>query len=52
MPRPKRLVVKVHRLSLWQIVGIYLGRALLAYGTMRGIMEAPGLPERFPKVCL
>jgi TolB-like protein/Flp pilus assembly protein TadD len=48
----KRLVVEVHRRSLWQIVGIYLGGAWLAYEIIQGITEGRGLPEWLPALAL
>jgi serine/threonine-protein kinase len=52
MSRLKRLIVEIHRHSLWQIVGIYLGGAWLAYEIIQGITEGRGLPEWLPAFAL
>ena len=52
MSRLKRLIVEIHRHSLWQIVGIYLGGAWLAYEIIQGITEGRGLPEWLPALAL
>jgi hypothetical protein len=45
MSRLKRLIVEIHRRLLWQIVGIYLGGAWLAYEIIQGFTEGRGLAE-------
>lgn len=52
MFRLKRLIHEIHRHSLWQIVGIYLGGAWLAYEIIQGITEGRGLPEWLPALAL
>lgn len=52
MSRFKRLVIEIHRHSLWQIVAIYLGGAWLAYEIIQGITEGRGLPEWLPALAL
>jgi hypothetical protein len=48
----KRLIVEIHRHSLWQIVAIYLGGAWLAYEIIQGIAEGRGLPAWLPALAL
>jgi tetratricopeptide (TPR) repeat protein len=52
MSHLKRLIVEIHRHSLWQIVGIYLGGSWLAYEVIQGITEGRGLPEWLPALAL
>jgi tetratricopeptide (TPR) repeat protein len=52
MSRLKRLIVEIHRHSLWQIVGIYLGGSWLAYEVIQGITEGRGLPDWLPALAL
>jgi tetratricopeptide (TPR) repeat protein len=52
MSRLKRLVVEVHRRSLWQVLLIYVGAAWVAFEVMWTFTEALGLPTWFPRVGL
>ena len=46
MPRLKRLVVEIHRHSLWQIVGIYVGAAWLAQAALFATAESLTAQEK------
>jgi tetratricopeptide (TPR) repeat protein len=46
--RLKRLVVEVHRRSLWQVLLIYSGGGLVAYQAVQALTEGLGLPDWFP----
>ena len=48
MSRLKRLIVEIHRRSLWQVVLIYVGGALVAYQAIQALTEGLGLPAWFP----
>ena len=48
MSRLKRLVHEIHRRSLWQVLLIYVGGALVAYQAVQALTEGLGLPEWFP----
>jgi hypothetical protein len=44
----KRLVVDIHRRSMWQVLGIYLLGGLAAYQVVQSLTEGLGLPAYFP----
>jgi len=46
--RLKRLIVEIHRRSLWQVLLIYCGAALVAYQAVQALTEGLGLPPWFP----
>ncbi len=48
MSRLNRLLVEIHRRSLWQVLLIYSGGALLAYQAVQALTEGLGLPPWFP----
>ena len=48
MNRLKRLIVEIHRRSLWQVLLIYVGAALMAYQAVQTLTEGLGLPQWFP----
>ncbi|MGD2216974.1 MAG: hypothetical protein PVJ64_09460 [Gemmatimonadales bacterium] len=48
MSRLKRLIHEIHRRSLWQVLLIYCGAALVAYQAVQALTEGLGLPEWFP----
>ncbi len=48
MSRLKRLIDEIHRRSLWQVLLIYCGAALVAYQAVQALTEGLGLPQWFP----
>jgi hypothetical protein len=48
MSRLKRLIVEAHQRSLWQVLLIYVGGALVAYQAVQALTEGLGLPVWFP----
>ncbi|UCC84756.1 MAG: tetratricopeptide repeat protein [Gemmatimonadota bacterium] len=48
MSRLKRLILEIHRRSLWQVLLIYVGGALVAYQAVQALTEGLGLPQWFP----
>ncbi|MGD2216976.1 MAG: tetratricopeptide repeat protein [Gemmatimonadales bacterium] len=48
MSRLKRLIHEIHRRSLWQVLLIYCGAALVAYQAVQALTEGLGLPQWFP----
>jgi len=48
MSRIKRLIGEIHRRSLWQVLLIYCGAALVAYQAVQALTEGLGLPQWFP----
>ncbi|UCC83376.1 MAG: tetratricopeptide repeat protein [Gemmatimonadota bacterium] len=48
MSRLKRLIIEVHRRSLWQVLLIYCGAALVAYQAVQALTEGLALPQWFP----
>ncbi len=48
MKRLKRLITEIHRRSLWQVLLIYCGAALVAYQAVQALTEGLGLPQWFP----
>ncbi|UCC48308.1 MAG: hypothetical protein JSV41_12710, partial [Gemmatimonadota bacterium] len=52
MSRLKRLIVEIHRRSLWQVLLIYVGGALMAYQAIQSLTEGVGLPQWFPALAV
>ena len=52
MSRLKRLIQEIHRRSLWQVLGIYLGGAWVALQGIEALVSVLGLPEWVPGVAL
>jgi serine/threonine-protein kinase len=48
MSRLKDLIREIHRRSLWQVLLIYCGAALVAYQAVQALTEGLGLPQWFP----
>ena len=48
MSRLKKLIHEAHRRSLWQVLGIYLVSAWIAYEVVQSLTEGLGLPAWFP----
>jgi hypothetical protein len=46
--RLKRLIQEIHRRSLWQVLGIYLGGAWVALQGIEALVSVLGLPEWVP----
>lgn len=44
----KRLIIEIHRRSLWQILAVYLGASWVALQVVHTLTESAGLPEWFP----
>jgi TolB-like protein len=52
MSRLKRLIHEIHRRSLWQVLLIYCGAALVAYQAVQALTEGLGLPQWFPALAI
>ena len=52
MSRLKRLIQEIHRRSLWQVLGIYLGGAWVALQGIEALVSVLGLPDWVPGVAL
>ena len=52
MSRLERLIVEIHRRSLWQVLLVYCGGALVAYQAVQALTEGLGLPPWFPALAL
>jgi TolB-like protein len=48
MKRLKQFITEIHRRSLWQVLLIYCGAALVAYQAVQALTEGLGLPQWFP----
>ena len=48
MSRLKGLIQEIHRRSLWQVLGIYLVGAWVAFQGIEALVSGLGLPERVP----
>ena len=48
MSRLKRLIQEIHRRSLWQVLGIYLGGVWIALQGIEALVSGLGLPEWVP----
>jgi hypothetical protein len=42
------LITEIHHRSLWQVLLIYVGGALVAYQAVQTLVEGFGLPQWFP----
>ncbi|UCC74063.1 MAG: hypothetical protein JSV86_05750 [Gemmatimonadota bacterium] len=52
MNRIERLIAEIHRRSLWQVLGIYLVGAWIAFQIVQTLTEGLGLPDWFPGFAL
>lgn len=52
MPDLKRLILEMHRRSLWQVLGIYLVGAWIGYEVIQSLTEGLGLPQWFPALAI
>jgi hypothetical protein len=52
MSRLKRLIQEIHRRSLWQVLGIYVGGAWVALQGIEALVSVLGLPDWVPGVAL
>jgi hypothetical protein len=50
--RLKRLIQEIHRRSLWQVLGIYLVGAWVAFQGIEALVSGLGLPEWVPGCAL
>jgi adenylate cyclase len=50
--RLKRLIQEIHRRSLWQVLGIYLGGAWVTLQGIEALVSVLGLPEWIPAFAL
>jgi len=50
--RLKRLIQEIHRRSLWQVLGIYLGGAWVTLQGIEALVSVLGLPEWAPGFAL
>jgi tetratricopeptide (TPR) repeat protein len=48
----RRLVSEIHRRSIWQVLGIYLGGSWVAYQVVLSLVQGLGLPDWVPPVAL
>ncbi|TVR50556.1 MAG: hypothetical protein EA421_16980, partial [Gemmatimonadales bacterium] len=48
----RRLVSEIHRRSIWQVLGIYLGGSWVAYQVVLSLVQGLGLPSWVPPVAL
>jgi hypothetical protein len=48
----KRLIQEIHRRSLWQVMGIYVVGAWIAFQVTQTLTEGLGLPDWFPPLAL
>ena len=52
MSRLKQLIHEIHRRSLWQVLGIYLGASWLVFQVVQTLTEGLGLPDWVPPFAL
>ncbi len=52
MSRFKELIREVHRRSLWQVLLVYIGGALVGYQAIQALTEGLGLPQWFPALAI
>jgi len=52
MSRLEDLIREIHRRSLWQVLLIYCGAALVAYQAVQALTEGLGLPQWFPALAI
>lgn len=48
----RRLITEAHRRSVWQVLGIYLGGAWVAFQVVQALTENAGLPTWLPGLAL
>jgi hypothetical protein len=48
MSQLKQLIHEMHQRSLWQVLLVYVGGALVAYQVVQALTEGLGLPQWFP----
>ena len=48
----KRLIVEIHRRSVWQVLGIYAVGSWVAYQVVLALVDGVGLPEWVPGMAL
>ena len=48
MSKLKKLITEIHHRSLWQVLLIYVGGALIGYQAVQALVEGLGLPPWFP----
>ncbi|MGH7552779.1 MAG: hypothetical protein ACREMQ_07090, partial [Longimicrobiales bacterium] len=48
----KRLIVEIHRRSLWQVLGIYIVGSWITYQVVLALTDGLGLPEWVPGVAI
>jgi hypothetical protein len=52
MNRLKQFITEIHRRSLWQVLGIYVVGAWIAFQIVQTLTEGLGLPDWFPGIAL
>jgi serine/threonine-protein kinase len=52
MNRLKQFITEIHRRSLWQVLGIYLVAAWIAFQIVQTLTEGLALPDWFPGIAL
>ena len=52
MSKFKKLISDIHHRSLWQVLLIYVGGALVAYQVVQALTEGLGLPQWFPALAV
>ena len=52
MERLRQLIHEIHRRSLWQVLGIYLGSSWFVFEAIKGVVETAGLPDWVPAFAL
>ena len=52
MDRIRQLIREAHRRSLWQVLLIYIGGALVGYQAIQALTEGLGLPAWFPALAI
>jgi TolB-like protein/Tfp pilus assembly protein PilF len=52
MSRLNELISEIHRRSLWQVLLIYVGGALVGYEAIQALTEGLGLPRWFPALAV
>ena len=52
MSRPKRLILEIHRRSLWQVLGLYLAGGWVGYEIIQSLTEGLGLADWLPALAV
>ncbi len=52
MSRPRRLIVEIHRRSLWQVLGLYLAGGWVGYEIIQSLTEGLGLAVWLPALAV